>query len=105
MLLGVCSLGRSDIYGVPLSRPVGPLIVQGSAGLSPNNIEMVIILCKRGTDCEYFLKIIPDLLCLGVQIQLCAGYSSQSEDATPRTETNLVRHWTRIGADILSDNY
>ena len=105
VLLGVCSLWRSDIYEIPLSRPTGPLIVRGSARLSPNDIEIVVVLCKRGENCEYFSGIVPGLLCLGVRIRLCTSYSSQSEDATPRTETNLVRRWTQIGADILSNNY
>ena len=66
LLLSVCSLWRSDIYEISLSRPMGPLIVQKSARLSPNYIEMVIILCKGKINCGYFSKIVPGLLCLGV---------------------------------------
>ena len=80
VLLGVCSLWRSDIYEIPLSRPVRPLIVQGSARLSPGDIEMIIDLCGKGTGCEYFSGIVPGLLCLGVRIQLCTSCSSQSEE-------------------------
>ena len=68
VLLGVCSLWRSDIYEIPLSRPTGPLIVRGSARLSPNDIEIVVVLCKRGENCEYFSGIVPGLLFLGVWI-------------------------------------
>ena len=69
----VCSLWRSDIYKIPLSRPISPLIVQESARLSPNDIETIITLCKKKTNCKYFSKIVPDLLCLGVWIQLCSS--------------------------------
>ena len=48
VLLGVCGLWRSDIYGVPLSGPVGPLIVRGLARLSPNDNGMIFVLCKGG---------------------------------------------------------
>ena len=69
VLLGVCSLWRSDIYEILLSRPVSPLIVQGSARLSPGDIGMIIDLCGKGTGCEYFLGIVPDLLFLGELFQ------------------------------------
>ena len=39
----VCSLWRSDIYEIPLFKPISPLIVQESTRLSPNNIEIIII--------------------------------------------------------------
>ena len=81
VLLGVCGLWRSDIYGVPSSGPVGPLIVRGSAGISPGNIEIIIILCRKGTNCGYFLKIVPGLLCLGVRIFVEKYLAVQSEDA------------------------
>ena len=66
VLLSICALWQSDTCGIPLSRPVGPLIVQGSARLSPDGVEIITILCKRGANCEYFLGIVPGLLCLGV---------------------------------------
>ena len=85
--------------------------MRGLAKLSPGNIEMVVILCKKKTDCGYFSKIVPGLLCLGVRIRLCTSYPGQSEDATPGTETNraacrgnLVRRWAQIGVDVLSNN-
>ena len=90
VLLSICALWQSDTCGIPLSRPVGPLIVQGSARLSPDGVEIIIILSKRGANCEYFSGIVPGLLCLGVRIQLCTSYSSQSEDATPGTGTNWL---------------
>ena len=40
-------LWRSDIYEILPSRPISPLIVQESARLSPNDIEIIIILCKK----------------------------------------------------------
>ena len=52
----VCSLWRSDIYEIPLSRPISPLIVQESAKLSSNNIEKIIILCKKKQIASIFKK-------------------------------------------------
>ena len=85
---GVCSLWRSDIYEIPLSRPVSPLIVQGSARLSPGDIEIIVVLCGRGTGCGYFSGIVPGLLCLGVQIR-CAQVVPANQ-RTPRLELKAI---------------
>ena len=64
--------------------------MQGSARLLPGDIEIIIILFNRRTDCGYFSGIVPGLLCLGVRIHLFTYSAVQSEDATPRSGTNQL---------------
>ena len=90
VLFGVCGLWRSDIYEISSSWPVGPLIVQESAGISPGNIEVVVVLCKKKTECGYFSGIVPGLLSLGGRIFVERCSAIQSEDAAWWMGTNQV---------------
>ena len=112
VLLGVCSLWRSDIYKIPLSGPMGLLIVRGSARLSPNGVEIIIILCRRGLIASFFQRLFR-IYFVSADEHSWKG-TRLSNQGAPRDEwerirspslANLVRWLNLGGGGVLCDIY
>ena len=68
--------------------------MQESARLSPNDIEIIIILCKKKTNREYFSKIVPDLLSLAYEYGRAQGRPSNQK--TPRLDLKRILSVARL---------
>ena len=90
----VCSLWRSDIYEIPLSRPISPLIVQESARLSPNDIEIIIILCKKKKIASIFQRLFRIYFVLVYEYGCAQGRPSNQK--TPRLDLKRILSVARL---------